>query len=252
MSSANPLKLAYAREHPGDLATYLATQGTEAINEALEGLPPETAAAVVAKLPQGQALRTLAAHGNEVLMTWLDAAESEHALALLLHLDDAWRASVLAALSSRRKRRTLERLLYYPRETVGALANPSVMRLNGNMLLEEAIAVLQGQDPDPEAVVWVVDDTDDYLVSLSPLQADTSLSDARDLKEWLRHTQLPVTDRKGRFLGALGRRQLVSALSGVHGSGHGLVDNLGDMARQYFRIMAVCLDDLFGLRGGKR
>jgi len=58
MGAVNPLKLAYAREQPSGLAHYLATQGQEAVSDALEGLPPETAVAVVARLPQGHLLRT--------------------------------------------------------------------------------------------------------------------------------------------------------------------------------------------------
>lgn len=273
MSTVHPLKLAYAREHPADLATYLATRGAEAINDGLDGLPPESAAAVVAKLPRGQALRTLAAHDDEVVTDWLNAAGPDHALVLVLHLESERQSRVLGAVSSRRKRRNLERLLYYPSETVGALVNPRVVRLNADMTLAEAITILQGQEWDPGAMIWIVEDNDDYLgvldvkaalvshsrklpvrrlaVTPSPLQADTSLASAPDFREWLRYTELPVVDRRGRFLGTLARERLLSALGRSGGSDQGLVDGLGDMARQYFRIMGVCLDDLFS-PGGRR
>lgn len=274
MEAVHPLKLAYAREHPTGLATYLATQGQEVVSEALEGLPPETAVAVVARLPQGHALRTLAGQSDAQLAVWLDAATADHALAVLLHLEEGRRPRVLASISSRRKRRTLERLLFYPRSTVGALVDPTAMRLSADIQLDEAVAIMQVEARSGPDSVWLVDDDDNYLglfdprsalvassgatplrrflITVRPLQADIPLPDARDFPEWLRHTELPVVDHRGRLLGALSRRRLMVALEGIGHANQGLADGVSDLTRQYFRILGACLDDLLGLEGKKR
>ncbi|TDT41590.1 MgtE-like protein [Halospina denitrificans] len=274
MGAVHPLKLAYAREQPSGLAHYLATQGQEAVSDALDGLPPETAVAVVARLPQGHLLRTLAGESDDQLALWLDAATPDHALSLLLHLEEARRPRILGRISSRRKRRTLERLLVYPRSTVGALVDPTATRLNADIQLEEAVAILRSDDHRGKEVVWLVGEDDAYLGLLDlrsalvassgqvplrrlltqtrALQADTTLRDARDFPEWLRHPRLAVTDHGGRFLGELTRQRLMAALQGTQPANHGVAEGVNDLARQYFRILGICLDDLFGLQGRKR
>jgi len=143
---------------------------------------------------------------------------------LLLHLEEGRRTRILGTISSRRKRRTLERLLVYPRSTVGALVDPTATRLNADIQLDEAVAILRGEDQKGKEVVWLVGEDDTYLGRLDlrsalaassgqlplrrlltqarSLQADTTLRDARDFPEWLRHIRLAVTDHSGRFLGS--------------------------------------------------
>ena len=274
MVAVHPLKLAYAREHPAGLAHYLATQGQETVSGALDGLPPETAVAVVARLPQGQLLRTLAGESDDQVALWLDAATSDHALAVLLHLEEARRSRILARVSKRRKRRTLERLLIYPRSTAGALLDPTAARLSADTPLDEAVAILRGDDHRGREVVWLVSEDDTYLglldlrsalvassgrmplrrllTSVRSLQADTTLTNALEFPEWLHRPRVAVTDHDGRFLGELSRSRLMAALEGTQPANHGLAEGISDLAAQYFRILGICLDDLFGLHGRKR
>lgn len=274
MIEAHPLKLAYAREHPAELAAYAAARGFDAVAKTLEGLPADSAAALVAALPHGHAVRVLAGQDDERVAEWLNAASLDHALALLLHVEAGRRTAILDRLSSRRMRRTLERLVVYPRETVGSLANPSAMRLNASLPLAEAVVILQNEEPEPEQSIWLVDDNGVYLGLLDPggvlvarsdtlklreflvpvraLRAETALAAARDFEEWQAHTELPVIDDLDHLLGSISRGRLMAALAGARVTDKGLVEDVGELVRQYFRVMGICLGGLFGTRGGKR
>lgn len=271
---AHPLKLAFAREFPRELAAYSAAQGAEAVEEALDGLPANAAAAVVAALPHGHAVRVLTGRDEECVGEWVNAASPDHALALLLHLPEERRSGVLDRLSSRRVRRNLKRLVVYPRGTIGALVNPAATRLEASLSLAEAVAILRDDEPGPEQSIWLVDEAGTYvglldlssvlasrsnflklrefLVPVRALRAETTLGAARDFEQWQAHPELPVVDELEHLLGSLSRSRLMSALSGTQVTDRGLVEDLGELVRQYFRVMGVCLGDLFSLRGRKR
>lgn len=269
----HPLKLAYARQHPGELAAWLAGHGPGAVREALNDLPADTAAPLLARLPQGPLERELAERDDEQLIRWLNAANPDHALTLLLHVDGPRRGRVLAGISSARKRRTLERLLIYPRETAGALVNPAALRLEVTTPLAEAVTLLRADAPEPDTTVWLVDDAGLYqglldlggaliaesntltlrsfLIPVKALRAETSLLDARRVREWLEYSELPVVDHRNHLLGTLSRARLMSALKTTSGPGSGLGDGLSELTRQYFQVLGTCLGDLFG-PGGRR
>lgn len=274
MGSVHPLKLAYAREHPQGLATFLAGQDQEGVLDGLEGLPPEVAVAVVASLPQVQAMRLLAGRDDEQVLQWLDAAPANHALALLLHLDEARRRRLLARVAGARKRRTLERLLLYPRSMVGALVDPTAMRLNADLQLAEAVSLMRDSVSGQTGEVWLVDADERYLGQLDlaaalvarsrqmplrrlvravrSLQADTTLMNACEFTEWTENRVLPITDHQGRFLGAVTHQRLMMAARGLQPANQGLTDAVGHLARQYIRVLGLCLDGLLGSRGSKR
>lgn len=274
MTDAHPLKLAFAREYPGELAACAATQGSDAVARALEGLPPASAAAVVAGLPHGHAVRVLGGQDDARVGEWLNAASVDHALSLLLHVDEGRRTAILDHLSNRRMRRTLERLVVYPSETVGALVNPSAMRLNASLPLSEAIVILQADESGPEQSIWLVDDDGlylglldlssvlvarsdtlklhEFLVPVRALRAETALAAARDFDEWQAHPELPVVDDLDHLLGSISRGRLMAALAGTRMTNRGLVDDVGELVRQYFRVMGICLGNLFGTRGSKQ
>jgi len=271
MTPIHPLHLAYAREYPAELATFLATRGTEAALQAVDDLPPETAAPVVAMLPHHQALAVLRKQNDETLVQWLSAAGVDHALSLLLHIEESRRPQILQGLPGRRMRRTLETLVIYPPDKVGALANPSTMQLNAGMPVPDAVALLREHAPDPEQPVWLVDDGGGYLgrldlggalmtktntsklsaflIPVEALRAETRLANARDFPEWLRHTTLPVTDHLNHLLGSLTREGLMTALTGDNTTENSLGQSMNELTGQYFRVMGVCLGALFGLRG---
>lgn len=270
MAESHPLELAYTREFPAEVAAFLATRGDEAVAQALEDLPAEQAAALVARLPQGHAVRVLAARDDEHVAAWLTAASADDALALLLHLDEGRRTSLLGLLPDRRRRRTLGRLLNYPQTAVGALVDPTATRLNAAMPLVEAVAILRVDAPASERSIWLVDDDggyvgrldlcrvlvaqsarlrlDELLIPVRPLRADTTLANARDFSEWQKYLELPVVDHQDYMLGTLSRARLLSALAAGRTAASG-VGPVGELTQQYFRVLGICLGDLFGRRG---
>lgn len=268
MSATSPLKLAFARRHPEALAAHLAGGTHDELLHALQGLPADAGSAVIARLPHAQLVRLLTSQTDETVASWLSQAALDDALAIVLHLQEARRGTVLAKLPIRHMRRTLERLVVYPQQTVGALVDPTVTRLAAATTLAEAITLLRSDDDEPQEWIWIVDQTGGYVglldlgralvaesshfqvgelaVRVEPLRAETALSAARDAKEWLSYPELPVVDHLNHLLGALPRQRLVQALSGGPSQEFGIVDGVTDLANQYIRVLGLCLRDLLG------
>jgi Mg/Co/Ni transporter MgtE len=270
MAQPNPLKLAFARNHPRELAAHLATQSYDTLVQTLDGLPADAGAAVIAKLPHPLAVKLLATRSDEMVSAWMSRAALDDALTLVLHLDEPRRAAVLARLPIRHMRHTLERLVVYPSRTIGALLDPTAPRLTAATPLEEAITTLRAGDYAELDWIWIVDSDARYVglldlskallarsgqmpvgelaIELQPLRAETSLTAALDAGEWLKHPELPVVDHLGHLLGALSRVRLVAALKDERTHEHGVLDSLTALTEQYFRIMGICLGDLLAGR----
>lgn len=274
MNDPHPLKLAFAREYPGELAAHAASQGADAVEQALDGLPANATAAVVAALPHGHAVRVLAGSDDDRVGEWLNAATPAHALALLRHVAEERRTEILKRVSNRRARRNLKRLVIYPHGAVGALVNPATRRLNASLPLADAVTILREDEPNPEQSIWLVDEAGiylglldlssvlasrsevlklrEFLLPVKALRAETELGAARDFDEWQAHAELPVVDELDHLLGSISRRRLMSALTGTRVTNRSLTEDIGELVRQYFRLMGVCLEDLFTVRGRKR
>lgn len=272
MDTPNPLRIAFASNHPQEFAAFVATRPADELRVALSGLPAAAGAAVIAKLPHSQSVALLGSQSDQVVSSWLARAALDDALTLLLHLEEGRRETVLAGLEDRRLRRTLERLVVYPRRTVGALVDPTVVRIAADTQLKDAIATLRGGGKAP-GWIWIVDadgryrglldsgkallaGTDRYRVgelamSLQPLRAETALAVACNAEEWLKHPELPVVDHRQHLLGALSRERLVAALREEAPAEHGIADDVSSLAQSYFHVLGVCLDDLLRLRGAR-
>lgn len=268
MNASRPLTIAYARRFPGEVAAHLARGGIEETIQALAGLDDEAGAAVVARLPHGIGMRTLSGLDDERIAAWLGAAGLDDALAILLHVDAGHRTRILDALPNRRVRRTLRRLVVFPADTVGATLNPAAIRLDAGMILREAVALLRNDEAESEQAIWLVDGEGNYLggldlgraltarsdrarlkkfrLDIKPLRGETTLVNARDHGEWLEHAELPVVDELGHLLGSISRARLVRELDSAGLSDPGLADGVSELVRQYFRVMGICLSDLFG------
>jgi hypothetical protein len=44
----------------------------------------------------------------------------------------------------------------------------------------------------------------------------------------------------------------MAALQGTQPANQGVAEGVSDLAGHYFRVLGICLDDLFGLQGRKR
>lgn len=273
MPDPNPLKVAFARQHPEELAAWLATQSHDDLIKALHGLPADAGAAVIAKLPHTVSVKLLAAQSDETVSGWLAQAALDDALTLVLHLDEGRRAKILATLPIRHMRRNLERLVIYPQKTVGALVDPTVVRLTASTRLQDAIDMLRAGDYQDQEFIWIVDGEGRYVglldlskallarsdqfqvgelaIPLEALRAETALPAARDLSEWLKHPELPVVDHLNHLLGALSRQRLMDALRDEVPENSGIFDGLTALTNQYFRVMGTCLGDLLGFKEGR-
>ena len=269
-SAPNPLKVAFARQHPEELATWLAARSHDELIQALHGLPADAGAAVIAKLPHTVSVKLLASQSDEAVSAWLAQAALDDALTLVLHLDESRRGHILATLPIRHMRRSLERLVVYPQKTVGALVDPTVVRINASTSLQDAIDTLRAGDYHEQEWIWIVDNegryvglldmskallarsdqfqVDELAIRLEPLRAETALAAARNLSEWLKHPELPVVDHLNHLLGALSRQRLMDALRDESPEEFGIFDGLTALTNQYFRVLGQCLGDLLGFR----
>lgn len=270
MSAGHPLREAFARDHPGEFAALLAGLSHDELLEALNGLPADAGAGVIARLPHAMSVRILASRSDEVVSAWLARAALDDALTLVLHLDEDRRERILATIPLRHMRRTLERLVVYPRKTVGALVDPTAVKLQASTTLEQAIELLRAGQHGEMEWIWVVDAESRYVglldlaaallarshqmpvgelaVRLEPLRAETSLLTARDVGEWMKHPELAVVDHQGHLLGALSRERLMQTLRDEAPREVGIVDGLTSLTEAYFRVMGLCLGDLLGQR----
>lgn len=268
MAEASPLKTAFARQHPDELAAYLATQSHDSLLHALHGLPADAGAAVLARLPHALAVRVLATQSDEVVAGWIGQAALDDALTVVLHLEPERRSAVLKTVPLRHMRRSLERLVVYPRKTVGALLDPTAVRLTDSTPLGQAIGLLRAGEQGSLEWIWLVDAEGRYVgmldlsqallarndrqpvgelaIRLVPLRAETGLAQARDASEWLRHPELPVVDHLDHLLGTLSRQRLVDALEQEAPDDFGMLDGVASLTNQYFRVMGACLSGLLG------
>lgn len=271
MPQVNPLRVAYARAHPDELAALLAGIPLDELLGTLRDLPADACAAVIARLPHPVSVRLLASQSDETVAAWLAQAPLDDALTLVMHLADERRGRILATLPIRHMRRTLERLVVYPQQTVGALVDPTVVRVSATTELAEAVNLLRAGDQQELEWIWIVDAESRYVglldlsrallarservtvgelaVPLTALRAETALAAARDVSEWLKHPELPVVDHQHHLLGALSRERLMTALAASGASDYGFADSLSALTQAYFRVLGACLAELLGTRG---
>lgn len=271
MSQGHPLQAAYAQHYPAEVARLLAGQGAGPAAAALDELPGSIAATVAARLPQSTLTAMLAGLDDDRIEAWLNTGSADQALSLLLHLDPGRRNALLARIGNRRMRRNLKTLLIYPRDSVGALVDPSAVRLIISIPLAEAIELLRTEHQAPNPSVWIVDEDgryrggfdatralaatsplsrlDEFVIEIPPLRAETTAANARGLGQWLEYSELPIVDAQHHFLGVLPRRRLMSGRTGSR-SGRGAVPGaVGELVRQYFRILGALAGRLLSDRG---
>lgn len=266
--AASPLKIAFAQDHPAELASLLASQDADFVHDALHDLPAAEASSVVARLPHGLAARYLNSLPTRRMRECLSAARLNDALALLLCLDPAHRSEILDQLEDRKRRAALKRLLIYPQTTVGALVNPDAIRFEIDMPLSEAVDILRMDVPEPEQYIWLVDGEGKYAglldlshalvaqsddqklgelaIAVSPIRAETSIGQAMNFVEWQNHAELAVVDHLGHMLGTLPRASLLDALNESGAGDSTLAGDFGVLTRQYFHVLGALLGDFVG------
>ncbi len=271
MTRTSRLSEAFARNHPAEIASFLAANSAETLVETVLQLPDDAAAAVVSHLPHGTANAVLSQVADDRVGEWLGESSVGQALNLVLRLDPTRRAGILGDLPNRALRVRLERLVVYPRRTLGALADATTVRLQAATPLHEAVSILRGQNEIEQGPVWIVDESGrflgeldmvkvvlasrpdaqvrDCLKALSALHAESSLLAAHDDPSWLHHLSLPVVDHDGHLLGSVTRAQLTRFVAeDAPETSSGIADTLASLAGQYLRFLAVCLAELLPSR----
>ena len=248
----------------------MSKRGADVMTTALDGLPAEVAAGVIAQLPHGHAIGFLAGRDDQRIAALIDAADLDHALAILLFIASDRRKRVLECLANRRKRRTLRQLVVYPPGSIGTMLNPVAARLQASMSLADAVELLRGDELESDQEIWLVDDNgnyrglldsgraltarndqvglDEFLLRIRPLRAETTVNNAFDSEQWLQHAELPVIDEHGHLLGTITRSRLLAEAGGADSGASGLIDGFSELAQQYFRVLGICLGDLFDTR----
>ena len=215
-----------AELHPTEAAALLGEQTAESAAGVLDRLPEEMGAAVLGRTAPPVAAGALAHLDPAVASRLVARLPLERAATLLRRLEPDTREGVLDALPQAERLRSLIR---YPRGTAGALMDPSVLALPGNLDLDE-VRRRVGEFSAHLALDLYVVDAQHRLVGVADLRevlapsrtgrlsalsrAADPVGDLADLTSlaarpgWLHHDTLPVVDDHGTYLGAVRAERL--------------------------------------------
>lgn len=229
MSLARTLAIDLAEDHPDDAAAMLEVLPVDESTAFVDALPVEAAARV---------LRRTTAHPAAAVLSRLPAARAaeiatrlptEVAAGYLRRVTARERTPILEALDERRSR-SLEALLRFREGTAGALMDPEVLALPGDLEVRTAIERVRQSAEHARYNVYVVDRDDRLqgvfnlreLLLADPRQtlagvmqrdvihvhAETDWRTLVDHPGWRRVHSLPVVDDAGTYLGAVRYRTL--------------------------------------------
>lgn len=231
-SRHSPLTLGFVRDHPRAAARALSALDETELASFVDSLPVALAAAVLEHLAPLKTSRCLETLPAERAAKVLAPASSASAAAMLRRVAAPVRYAVLAVMPATAAAR-LRVLLSYPADTVGSVLEPDVLTFGEHMRIREAVAGARQGRRHLMNLVYVLDDdqrlrgaidlrdllgadADGTLQSLmrrgvSALPARATLGAAVAHPAWSDCDALPVTDRRGIFLGVLRRATLLSA-----------------------------------------
>jgi Mg/Co/Ni transporter MgtE len=211
----------FVERHPSEAATLLATQTADEAAAVVALLPESSAAPALGRVPSPLAARAVARLDPGRARALLGHLPLEEAAALLRHIEPDTREALLADLQTADRLRSI---IAYPRGTAGALMDPAVPSLPGDLDLA-AVRRKLGEVSSHLALDLYVIDEDQRLAGVVDLRdvLDPSrsgglghlarpvepLSERADLGAmtihpgWMEHETLPVVDDAGRYLGAV-------------------------------------------------
>lgn len=254
VSRHSPLTLGFIRDHPRDAARALAALEESELAEFVDSLPASLAAALLGHLEPLKASRCLQALAPPRAAAVLAPAASASAAVLLRRLPEGAREAILTVMPATAQAR-LRLLLSYPADTVGSVLEPDVLTFTDRMAVGEAVAGARQGRRHLMSVVYVLDagqrlrgavDLRDLLVSdpdgslqglirrgATALPARATLAAAVGHPSWSDYETLPVTDRRGVFLGVLRRTVLLGAIRKAEAAadpGEGLTRSLLELS----------------------
>lgn len=220
---------AFAESRPDDAARLIEQYPTPEAAAFLASLAPDLAAGTVSRMTSAAASACLSAMPHEAGAPIVAALAPLQASALLRRLAPEVRERLLADLDGD-VRIPLHRLLSYPEDAVGALADPAVLALPDDLTVATALQQLRRHHHAAHHHVYVVD-REHTLVGIvhlrdllagrgrnplaslvqpvrATLLATTRLAGAAAHPAWHDTDALPVTDDAGRLIGMVRYRQL--------------------------------------------
>jgi len=229
MKLEQSLAATLVREHPERAAGVLERQGVTEANRVLSKAPVREAARVLQRLSPQFAADVLEAFDTERIARALEALPLDVASRLARRLPDEQVATVLEELSPR-PARALRSLLRFSEASAGALMDPDVLALPGDLTAKEALDRIRETPDCARYNVYVVDHEQRLagVVNLRELLlarprsrlADLMIRDPLRLDAradrsvvvghpgWKEVHSLPVVDERGGYLGAVRYRTL--------------------------------------------
>lgn len=247
MTAEERVARAFIAEHPDEAALVIERAEPRAAADLLATLEPAVAADVYRALGPTPAASSAAAMPDELLASIIDALPLDVAALAMRRVAMDRREAVIGLLRQDRQD-PMRRILSYPENTAGALADPLVQALPEDIAVAEAQKRLRGSPLHLFSDVYVVS-RDGRLVGALPiaelmsarpkemiadlmtrevlrLDAFTDTATVAVHSAWSEADAMPVVDLNGRLVGAIrhiairqlaveGRRPMMSTLVGL-------------------------------------
>jgi magnesium transporter len=267
MDSERLLITAFMSEHAPDAA------------RVVERLPAGEAAALLAEIPAqaaAEVLRRMSPFGAAAALAAMDAKAAailaagipiQDASSLLQRVEPDVRDSVLAALPEEIRER-LRLLMRYPQGTAGALMDPSVLVLPGDLTVGEALARTRRRARHVYFYLYVTDRSQrlagvldlrelllagasDTLASVmraevAKIRADTDVATIQTHPGWQEYDALPVVDERDVFLGVIRHRVVRKLQAGDSARAGGAAETMLSLAELYWIGVGGMLRGLTG------
>lgn len=264
MNGDERLALAFLAGHPEEAARLMdRADGADAAS-VLAGAPPAVSARVFAAMGPTPAAACAAALPDDALAEIVAQLELPAAAAALRRIDASRREPVVARLDAERAAR-LRRMLSYPANTAGSLADPLVLALADDITVADAQRRLRGSSLHLFYYVYILT-RDGALVGAlnvaelmaarpkaalaSVMQRDvvrldafTDIATIGALPAWRDFDALPVVDSNGHLVGAI-RHKVVRRMS--WDTGRPMMDTIVALSELYWVGLAGMVRSLGG------
>jgi magnesium transporter len=260
------LAVTFLADHPDDAARVVERADPADAAALLAGLEPEVSAEILATLGPTAAGACTAALPDEAFAAIVVALPLTAAAVAMRRLEASRREPVLARLGEERAHQ-LKRMLGYPENTAGALADPLVLAVVEDITVGEAQRRLRGSQLHVYYYLYVVARDARLVGTLSVaelmgappkatvasvmhedvvrLDAHTSLATIGALPAWRDFDALPVVDSQGHYLGAI-RHKTVRRM--VRIGPRPMMDTIVELSELYWVGLAGMLRSLAPFR----
>ena len=218
------LSVAFIDRHPADAARALDALAPDDAAAVVRAVTPEVAAAAIGQMTPSVAADLLSALGHGEGATILAVLDLDAAAAILRRMPpDAGEALLAAARPG--DRHVLQRLISYPKDTAGALADPLILALPDDISVGEALRRVRAAPTNTIYYVYTIDRRRRLsgVVSLRDLMLASPTDSLRSIARqevaqipatadltsivahpgWGEFHALPVVDHDGVYLGAI-------------------------------------------------